>query len=150
MRSCWHFSDVLHYKKHSICINRDMDSDGGTAGFASFIPLFLMGCILGIVSYFVGKRKGKNPLLCFFLCLIPGFNVFFVYYLATLTDKIVIDRLDYLESFLKVSKETFSAAEPILKEWVCNCGKKNSIEIQNCPECGLKKDYVMKQQNKTS
>jgi hypothetical protein len=127
-----------------------MGSDSGAAGFASFIPLFLIGCIFGIIAYFVGKRKGKNPLLCFLLCLIPGFNGFFLFYLATLTDKAVFDRLDYLENLLKVSKGTFSAAEPILKQWVCNCGKKNPIEIQNCPECGLKKDYVMKQQNKTS
>jgi hypothetical protein len=125
-----------------------MSSGGEAAGFASFIPLLFMGAIFGIVAYFVGKRKGKNPFVCFLWCLI--FNGFYLLYLASLTDKNVVERLNYLESVLKVSKKTTLAEESVLKEWACNCGKKNSIEIQNCPECGLKKDYAMKQQNKTS
>ena len=87
-----------------------MSPDNGAAGFASFIPLFLMGIIFGILAYFiVGKRKGKNPFVCFLLCLIPGFGAFYIIYLASLTDKTVLDRLDHLENLLKVYKKTPSA-----------------------------------------
>ena len=83
-----------------------MAPDNAAAGFASFIPLVLMGVIFGICAYFIGRRKGKNPLVCFLLCLIPGFNGLYLFYLASLTDKNILERLDYLESFLKVSKKT--------------------------------------------
>ena len=94
-----------------------MSPDTGVAGFEGFIPLIIMGVIFGIVAYSVfGKRKGKNRLVCFLLCLIPLFNTFYMFYLVSLTDKIVIERLDYLENLLKVSKGTFSGAESVSKE----------------------------------
>jgi hypothetical protein len=93
-----------------------MSPDSGIAGFAGFIPLIITGVFLGIAAYSIGKRKGKNRLVCFLLCLIPPFNVFYLFYLVSLTDKNVIERLDYLENRLKVSKGTFSGAESVLME----------------------------------
>jgi len=79
-----------------------MSPDTGISGFAGFIPLIIMGVIFGIVAYSIGKRKGKNRLVCFLLCLIPLFNLFYLFYLVSLTDKNVIERLDHLENLLKV------------------------------------------------
>lgn len=94
-----------------------MSPDSGVAGFAGFLPLIIMGLIFGIFAAFsIGKRKGKNPLVCFLLCLIPFFNGFYLFYLVSLTDKNVIERLDYLENLLKISKGTFSGAESVSKE----------------------------------
>lgn len=93
-----------------------MSSDTGISGFAAFIPLIIIGVIFGIAGYSIGKRKGKNRLVCFLLCLIPLFNGFYLFYLVSLTDKNVIERLDYLENILKVSKRTFSEVEFVLKE----------------------------------
>ena len=94
-----------------------MSPDSGVAGFAGFIPLIIMGVIFGIfAAFFIGKRKGKNPLVCLLLCLIPLFNGFYVTYLVSLTDKNIIERLDYLENLLKRSKGTFSGAESVSKE----------------------------------
>ena len=93
-----------------------MSPDTGISGFTGFIPLIIMGVIFGIVAYSIGKRKGKNPLVCFLLCLIPFFNGFYLFYLVSLTDKNVIERLDYLENLLKLSKGTFSGAESVSKE----------------------------------
>ena len=93
-----------------------MSPDTGISGFAGFIPLIIMGVIFGIVAYSIGKRKGKNRLVCFLLCLIPAFNGFYLFYLVSLTDKNVIERLDYLENLFDVSKRTFSGAESVLKE----------------------------------
>ena len=93
-----------------------MSPDTGFAGFEGFIPLIIMLVLFGIAAYSIGKRKGKNRLVCFLLCLIPLFNGFYLVYLVSLTDKNVIERLDYLENLLKVSKGTFSGAESVSKE----------------------------------
>lgn len=93
-----------------------MSPDTGISGFTGFIPLILMGVIFGIVAYYIGKRKGKNRLVCFLLCLIPAFNGFYLLYLVSLTDKNVIERLDYLENLFEVYKRTFSGVESVLKE----------------------------------
>ena len=93
-----------------------MNPGTGAAGFAGFIPMIIVGVIFGIVACCIGKRKGKNRLVCFLLCLIPVFGAFFLLYLVSLTDKNVIERLDYLENLLKVSKGSFSGAESLLKE----------------------------------
>ena len=94
-----------------------MSPDIGTAGFVGFIPLIIMLLIFGIfAAHFIGKRKGKNPLVCFLLSLIPLFNGFYLFYLVSLTDKNVFERLDYLENLLKLSKGTVSGAESVSKE----------------------------------
>jgi hypothetical protein len=94
-----------------------MSPDIEVAGFAGFLPLIFMVMIFGIFAAFsIGKRKGKNPLVCFLLCLIPFFNGFYLFYLVSLTDKNVIERLDYLENLLKLSKGSVSGAESVSKE----------------------------------
>jgi len=61
-----------------------MSPDTGVAGFEGFIPLIIMGVLFGIAAYSIGKRKGKNRLMCFLLCLIPLFNGFYLFYFPSL------------------------------------------------------------------
>ena len=51
-----------------------------------FLPLIVMGIILGSFSLFIADRKGKNSTASFFLCFIPMFNILWVIYLASLCD----------------------------------------------------------------
>ena len=88
-----------------------MRPDTDAPAFLSFIPLITMGLLVGIFALFIAKRKGKNPLVCFLLCLIPIFGGAYLFYLVSLTDKAVLERLDYLENLLKGSKKT-SSIEP--------------------------------------
>jgi hypothetical protein len=92
-----------------------MSPDSGTLGFSGFIPLILACLFFGVFAVYFGKRKGKNPLVCFLLSLIPIFNGPYLFYLVSLTDKNVIERLDHLENLLKLSKGTFSGAESVSK-----------------------------------
>ena len=50
--------------------------DTEVSELTGFIPLIIMGVIFGIAGYYIGKRKGKNRLVCFLFCLIPAFNFF--------------------------------------------------------------------------
>jgi rubrerythrin len=29
-------------------------------------------------------------------------------------------------------------------KWKCQCGQVNDMEIDNCPVCGLKRDFILK------
>jgi hypothetical protein len=82
-----------------------MYSDSGSSGFASFIPLLIMLSIFAIFAYFLGKRKGKNPITCLLLCFVPILNAVYLFYLASLTEKDVLERLEHLESLLKVPQK---------------------------------------------
>jgi hypothetical protein len=85
-----------------------MGPDTGAPGFASFIPLLIMFTIFGIFAFFLGKRKGKNPIVCFLLCFVPICNAVYLFYLASLTDKNVLERMEHLENLLKVSQKSAS------------------------------------------
>ncbi len=47
-----------------------------------------------ILSFIIAPRKGKNPILYGLLSLIPIVNIFIIWYLISLTDKSVIEKLD--------------------------------------------------------
>ena len=125
----------------------------GAAGLAGFIPLLLMGTILGLILMFIAKRKGKSQVLWLIAGYIPGWNLFGGLWLASLPDKLIIDEIEALKNSLqKISLASEGIPEiPSAKSqtWECNCGKVNDINVLNCPECGLKKDYLLKQTDET-
>ena len=63
------------------------------SGIASFIPLILIGVVWGIFNAGIAGRKGRNKVLFFFLSIIPVSWVFISIYLASLTDKDVLEKL---------------------------------------------------------
>jgi len=62
-------------------------------GIASFIPLVLIGVVWGVFNASIAGRKGRNKVLFFFLSIIPVLWVFISIYLASLTDKDVLEKL---------------------------------------------------------
>ena len=71
-------------------------------------------------------------------------------WLASLPDKSIIEEVKTLINelqkfdFIPKGKQAPStSAEP--RNWKCNCGITNDINVPICPECGLKRDYLMKQ-----
>lgn len=111
-----------------------------SSGFGAFMPLIIMFAIFywSLIKPLT-KRKGKSRWLEL-LVLMPGVNLIYIIWLASLTDKAILEKVDALENILKkldsVSKE--------LQIWKCNCGITNDINVLNCPECGLKRDYLKK------
>jgi hypothetical protein len=62
-------------------------------GIASFIPLILIGVVWGVFNASIAGRKGRNKVLFFFLSIIPVLWVFISIYLASLTNKDVLEKL---------------------------------------------------------
>ena len=118
-------------------------------GFASFIPLLLMGCILGFFLKSIAKRKGRSEWLWFLAGFVPGWNLFGGIWLASLPDKSILEEIKALVNELqkfdfvpKGFQASSRSSEP--QAWECNCGITNDINVPNCPECGLKRDYLLK------
>jgi len=66
----------------------------------SLLPFLVITAIFFVFSIPMSRRKGKSfvyPLLC----LIPFITPFIIFYLASLTDKEVLDRLAALEGKLR-------------------------------------------------
>ena len=122
-------------------------------GVAAFIPLLLMGCIFGFFLRSMAKRKGRSQWLWFLAGLVPGVNLFGGIWLASLTDNEVLEQVKALISELQkfdfIPKEAQAAStssEP--QTWKCNCGITNDINVPNCPECGLKRDFALFRQKR--
>jgi multisubunit Na+/H+ antiporter MnhB subunit len=101
--------------------------------FGAFLPLIFLSAIL----YFtfvrpISRRKGKSKLLDF-LVLIPIVNVFYIIWLASQTDKTILEKIDHLEKqLLKFYPRT----------WKCNCGIINDDNVLYCPKCGIKREKI--------
>jgi len=126
-------------------------ASNGLAGIQlfSFLPLLLLGCILGLLFKSIAKRKGRRQWLWFLAGFVPGWNLLGGLWLASLPDKSILEEvkalLSELQKFDFVPKGVQSrsiSAEP--QTWKCNCGKTNEMNISSCPECGLKRDYLMR------
>ncbi len=125
--------------------NASNGSEG--SGFAGFIPLIIMGAIFGLTLRSIAKRKGKNEWLWFFAGFVPGWNLFGGIWLASLPDVSVTEAISSLVDELKKYEFSPKQQQPQNekpKTWKCNCGKINEMETQSCPECGLKRDYLLK------
>ena len=66
-------------------------------------PWLFLGLIMGSVLATIAKRKGKNPLLWFFLGFIPVVGYFLAFVLASCPDVELLNRIRRLEEQLPVS-----------------------------------------------
>ncbi|MGY4474990.1 hypothetical protein [Bradyrhizobium sp. USDA 3364] len=62
----------------------------------SLLPFLLTTFIFFLFAIPISRRKGKGTGFAFW-CLIPFFTPFILFYLVSLTDKSVLDRLAALE-----------------------------------------------------
>jgi hypothetical protein len=67
-----------------------------------FFPLVVWGLIFFVFAYGVCKRKGRS-LIYAWICFIPLFQIAVLIWLASLTDKSVLDRLSALEQRILLS-----------------------------------------------
>lgn len=63
---------------------------------APFIPLLLVSALLVIFILSLARRKGRSQLLCV-LGFVPIANMFVTLWLASLTDRAVLDQLEDLK-----------------------------------------------------
>lgn len=63
----------------------------------SLLPFLLTTFIFFLFAIPISRRKGKGTALAFW-CLIPFVTPFILFYLVSLTDKSVLDRLAALEN----------------------------------------------------
>jgi hypothetical protein len=126
-----------------------MSSGTGISQIWSFVPLLFMGLIFGLVLMPMAKRKGRSQWLWFLAGFVPGWNFLGGLWLASLPDKSISEEvkalLNELQKFDFVPKggqKPNMSAEP--RNWKCNCGMTHEMNVPSCPECGLKRDYVLK------
>jgi len=121
-------------------------SAGG--GFAAFIPLLILGLIPAFLFKSIAKRKGRSQWLWFLAGFVPAYGWIAAIWLASLPDKSFIEDVRGLLAALQkvdsVRKSSQSSGQPALQEtWQCTCGKINKMAESNCPECGLKRDFLL-------
>lgn len=117
------------------------------SGFSGLIPLIIMGVIFGLLLRSIAKRKGKSEWLWFLAGFVPGWNLIGGIWLASFPDISVTEAISSLVNELKKYEFSPKQDRPPKekpKAWKCNCGKINEITTQSCPECGLKRDYLIK------
>ena len=117
----------------------------------SFIPYLVMVVFGGLCLslYRRGKEKanghGFSQVLSLAIIFFGGL------WLASLPEKSILEEVKVLKNKLQkfdfISKGVqTSSASTKSKTWKCNCGMTNDIGVANCPECGLKRDYLLKQE----
>lgn len=124
-------------------------SAGG--GFAAFVPLLTL-LILGLIPAFlfksIAKRKERNQWLWFFAGFVPGYGWLAGIWLASLPDKSFIEDVRALVAALQKVDFVPKSSQPngqstVQETWQCNCGKMNKMADSNCPNCGLKRDFLL-------
>ena len=121
----------------------------GGGGFAAFIPLILLGIIPAFLFKSIAVRKGRSQWLWFLVGFVPVWGWVSGIWLASLPDKSVIEEVGNLvtelQKFNFTPKEGVQPSSPSeTQSWKCNCGNINDISTPNCPECGLKRDFLLK------
>ncbi|RYH06518.1 hypothetical protein [Tropicimonas sp. IMCC6043] len=74
-----------------------MDQTSYSYAFMQFVPLLLITAVFAAIAWPMHRRKGLS-VGWFLLCLIPGIWFLALLYIASRTDKDVLDRLAALES----------------------------------------------------
>jgi len=74
----------------------------------AFIPLILMMIPILIVNIVISRRKGKNPTLYGLLSLIPGVSLALLFFLVSITDKDVFEKLDNILKILDSNQKSKS------------------------------------------
>ena len=70
------------------------------------IPLILMMIPILIVNIVISRRKGKNPTLYGLLSLIPGVSLALLFFLVSITDKDVYEKLDNILKILDSNQKS--------------------------------------------
>ena len=74
----------------------------------AFIPLILMMIPILIVNIVISNRKGKNPTMYGLLSLIPIVSVALLFFLVSITDKDVYEKLDDILKILDSNQKSNS------------------------------------------
>jgi hypothetical protein len=75
-------------------------------------PWLFLGLIMGSVLATIAKRKGKSPVLWFFLGFIPLVGFFLAFILASRPDAALLDRVRRLEEQVASSAASTPRVEP--------------------------------------
>lgn len=76
--------------------------------FIHLLPLLFLMLPLLIAVVSISLKKGKNPILWFFLCCIPLANIFFVLWLISQTDLEIKSQIKLLQEDLAKMKSSSS------------------------------------------
>ena len=76
------------------------------------LPWLFLGLIMGLVLATIAKRKGKNPVLWFFLGFIPVVGYFLAFIIASRPDAALLDRIRRLEEQVASSAADTTPVEP--------------------------------------
>ena len=117
-------------------------ANGGSI-IASLIPLLIFWLIFGILAFFIAREKGKNPWVSAVLMIVPLFNIAYLFWIASLPHKSVLEQLDLLTNQVIKLREQPSQ-QNTQGRWKCACGKIHPMDSDGCPECGIKRDFVLK------
>ena len=99
-----------------------------------------MGLPFAYLLYSMAKRKGGNRWLYFLGGFIPVYSLFLAIWMASLPEKKMVQELT---EFIKELSKYKLELKP--EYWMCSCGAVNDLKSSNCPECGIKKEYLLKQ-----
>jgi hypothetical protein len=79
---------------------------------AMLFPWLFLGLIMGSVLATIARRKGKNPVLWFFLGFIPLVGFFLAFILASRPDAALVDRIRRLEEQVASRAPNTARVEP--------------------------------------
>ncbi len=137
---------------NTVVASSGMNSGGAAGIIGSLIPLVLMGLIFGFVLMSIAKRKGRNKLLWFAAGYVPLFNLLGGVWLSSLPDIALIEKINSISKELQklnlsLTNKLTSHSSQAEDKWTCTCGRVNSIDVINCPDCGIKRDYLLKKKS---
>ncbi|MCX5733957.1 MAG: hypothetical protein NTW68_06495 [candidate division NC10 bacterium] len=124
-------------------------AEGSTGNAAMLIPYLLMGCILGFLLMYIARRKAKNTTLWFLAGFVPGLNLLGLFWLASLPDQATLEQISALAEKVRkldmvIKGKEIASPSTGREKWTCTCGNINDMAEPNCPECGLKRDFLLK------
>lgn len=116
----------------------------GTQGtFWSFLPIFFLTLIAGLIGICLTRQKGKTRWYHYISCFIPAWNYWYIFWLLTLTNIDIVKRIDSIDERLKQVFSQPKIFDSAPTKWKCQCGQLNDMEVTNCPVCGLKRDFLL-------
>jgi len=74
----------------------------------------------------------------------PLWNVYYFLWLLSLTNIDIIEKVNSTNEMLKQVLDKWKILDLTPTKWKCQCGQVNDMEIDNCPVCGLKRDFILK------
>lgn len=124
-------------------------AQGAGGAFGAFIPLLILELIPAFLFKSIARRKGRSQWLWFLAGFVPIWGWLAGIWLASLPDKSFLEDVRALVTELhkfdfvpRANQPTGQSSFPQI--WKCNCGRTNNIDEASCPECGLKRDYLLK------